>query len=404
MDYDTDVLVRWSWLGGEIKQLSTRVKYPTDGVSHFRNWSDNALITKMHTRLFFTMLTKSPVLLWRRFKRRRDRSTDDAHWSGLQEKGTVIGMKIMVAIYRLLGRTPFLLILYPVILYYFLFSPTARNASMYFLSRVRAQQAFLPNHSIYRLSYLHFMFFARGLLDKLITWLGAIRYEHVDFPDQPKFFELMDNNTGALIIGSHLGNLEVMRAMSKINSRLRLNILVHTKHAEKFNQLIKKSDESSRLTMIQVSEITPATAMLLQDKLAAGEFIVMVGDRVPIQARAGDINSRTSVVEFLGEPARFSHGPYLIGAILKCPVYTLFCLNKGDRYEIRFRLFADRIKLTRGKRTESLKQYAQKFARVLEEQALLEPLQWYNFFPFWLDESSSMKTKTPIRSSHELGS
>lgn len=66
MDFDTEVLVKWQWAGGEILQLPVRVCYPTDGVSHFRGWQDNWLITRMHTRLFFGMLVRLPGLLSRR--------------------------------------------------------------------------------------------------------------------------------------------------------------------------------------------------------------------------------------------------------------------------------------------------------------------------------------------------
>ncbi len=42
-----------------------------DGVSHFRLWGDNFAITRMHTRLFFGMLKRIPVIMWRRRRRRR---------------------------------------------------------------------------------------------------------------------------------------------------------------------------------------------------------------------------------------------------------------------------------------------------------------------------------------------
>ena len=46
--------------------LPTRVHYPADGVSHFRLWRDNLLISGMHARLFGGMLLRAPALLWRR--------------------------------------------------------------------------------------------------------------------------------------------------------------------------------------------------------------------------------------------------------------------------------------------------------------------------------------------------
>lgn len=70
MDFDTDILVRLHWRGVAVVNRRTRVRYPLDGVSHFRLWRDNLLITRMHTRLFFGMLVRLPQMLWRRAARR----------------------------------------------------------------------------------------------------------------------------------------------------------------------------------------------------------------------------------------------------------------------------------------------------------------------------------------------
>lgn len=60
MDFDPEVLVRWHWRGGKLVQLPVQVRYPVDGVSHFRGLQDNMLISAMHTRLFFGMLARLP--------------------------------------------------------------------------------------------------------------------------------------------------------------------------------------------------------------------------------------------------------------------------------------------------------------------------------------------------------
>ena len=68
MNFDTDIIVRLCWDGVEIINLPTRVGYPTDGVSHFRAWHDNVLITRMHTILFFGMVLRLPKLLMRKWR------------------------------------------------------------------------------------------------------------------------------------------------------------------------------------------------------------------------------------------------------------------------------------------------------------------------------------------------
>lgn len=70
MEFDPEIIVRWYWRGGAIKNLPTRVLYPIDGISHFRLWRDNSLISMMHTRLFFGMLLRLPKLLGRKFSAR----------------------------------------------------------------------------------------------------------------------------------------------------------------------------------------------------------------------------------------------------------------------------------------------------------------------------------------------
>ena len=68
MDFDSDILVRLAWRNLPMQWLQTNVRYPLDGVSHFRLFYDNVLITSMHTRLFFGMLLRAPVILWRRWR------------------------------------------------------------------------------------------------------------------------------------------------------------------------------------------------------------------------------------------------------------------------------------------------------------------------------------------------
>ncbi len=70
MDFDIEILVRLHWLGLPMRWIDTRISYPEDGSSHFRMWLDNALISRVHTMLFFGMLARLPKLLARKLARR----------------------------------------------------------------------------------------------------------------------------------------------------------------------------------------------------------------------------------------------------------------------------------------------------------------------------------------------
>ena len=85
----------------------------------------------------------------------------------------------------------------------------------------------------------------------------------------------------------------------------------------------------------------------------------------------------------MGSSAAFAHGPWIMGALLGCPVYLLFCLPKGENYSLTVERFAERIDLPREHRQDALCDYASRYAQRLEHYAAAAPFQWFNFFPFW---------------------
>ncbi|MDB4988870.1 MAG: hypothetical protein JWN04_4048 [Myxococcaceae bacterium] len=61
MDFDPEIAVGVAWAGAPVLNLKTRVRYLTEaqgGVSHFRLWRDNVLISWMHTRMVLLLLVR----------------------------------------------------------------------------------------------------------------------------------------------------------------------------------------------------------------------------------------------------------------------------------------------------------------------------------------------------------
>jgi len=68
-DFDVEAVVRLSWRGVKPINLPAPVRYfslQEGGVSHFKYWRDNVLLTWMHFRLFWGFLARSPMLALRR--------------------------------------------------------------------------------------------------------------------------------------------------------------------------------------------------------------------------------------------------------------------------------------------------------------------------------------------------
>ena len=381
MDFDIEILVRMYWEGIEIDFVATRVIYPEGGISHFDALWDNVKISWMHTRLFFGMLPRIPKLLAR--KRLRKASDNQQHWSKRQEQGTILGIKLLLAVYSLLGRGVFNLILKGVIRYYHLTSKDAKQASEIYLEQLKRhaeQQSITLPKSLD--SYHHLLSFGHTMLDKLAAWKGDFNVDNLTIHGQEHFQEMVDNKQGVLILGSHLGNIELCRALSRRHTHVKINALVFTEHAERFNTVMKAVNPNSDLNLIQVSTMGPDTAILLQQKIEQGEWVVIVGDRTSTSKE-----SRSVWADFLGKPAPFPQGPFMLASVLKAPVYLLFGLrdDSSDKphFNVYFEPFSDKIVLPRKERQQALNDVVQRYATRLEHYTLQAPLQWYNFFNFW---------------------
>ncbi|MDG2682298.1 glycosyltransferase family 2 protein, partial [Vibrio parahaemolyticus] len=203
MDFDIEILVRMYWEGVDIDFVPTRVIYPEGGISHFDALWDNVKISWMHTRLFFGMLPRIPSLLARK---RRHTDDSNAHWSKRKEQGTILGIKTLLAVYRLFGRKAFDLILKLVMRYYHFTGKSAREASEIYLQNLQhyaAQQNIaLPKQLD---SYHHLLSFGRTMLDKLAAWQGDFNVDNLTIHGQHHFEEMAQKKQGVLILGSHLG-------------------------------------------------------------------------------------------------------------------------------------------------------------------------------------------------------
>lgn len=300
------------------------------------------------------------------------------HWAQMEELGVIWGMRLLLQIYLIAGRTVLQVFLYPVVSYYWLINRPARQASRAYLDRLAdfAPELELTG-SLYG-SYRHFICFANAMIDKLAAWSGALSESEVIYSGRERLFAELSLGRGALLLGAHLGNLEVCRIIADFNKTIKINVLVHTKHAQKFNKMLQSTNDKSQLNLIQVTEITAATAQLLYDKIEQGELVVMAADRTPVSNL-----QRVAKARFLGAEAMFPQGPFILAGLLKCPVYTLFCLKQQDKFTIYFEQFESAIQYQKHNREQLMTQHIQCFAQRLESYCLREPLQWFNFYDFW---------------------
>lgn len=295
-----------------------------------------------------------------------------AQWHGLRELGSVRGLTFLYWVHCRLGRLPFRLALYPVVLWYLLLKPVPRRASKEFLDRALGRPARFKDQ------LRHFISFSESMLDKLVAWNNGVRFEDVTIRGHKPAADALAEGRGFILIASHMGNVEICRVLSRWRPRLELHVLVHTRHAENFNRVMRQLDPSSHLNLHQVTGFDAGLAAWMAERVAAGAVLVIAGDRVPVGG------GKTVHAPFLGHEAPFAQGPWVLAHALGCPVLLFFCLLGEKGYEIDFEAFERQVVLPRGAaRDQAIAALAARYAQRLEHYARRDPYQWFNFFPFW---------------------
>lgn len=374
MDFDTEIMVRLIWQGTPVFMIPTKVTYPKDGLSNFRMWRDNYQISCTHTRLIFGMLIRIPKIIKQKCQQKQTLK-QEPHWSKIKELGSLLGLKLMLMLYKILGKRLMYFLLYLPVTYFYLTATRAREASQEYLAKIDKTQD--------QSSFNHFLTFAQSMVDKLDVWSGNVSVDHVDFPN----LELLQNNveqqTGGVILTAHLGNIDVVRALSQQYPHIKFNALVFNRHAVNFNSVLKKVNPNFSLNLIETQSLDITKAVELKEKVDAGEFVVIVGDRTSTSKA-----QRCLTATFLNQNAALPEGPFVLSGLLQCPVYFMLCLKQSpSRYHLVFEKMAEQLIIKRPARQENLEKYAQQYANLLSIYCEKYPLQWFNFFNFWQQPS-----------------
>lgn len=303
-----------------------------------------------------------------------------SHWAQIAERGSMLGIRILVGVFRLAGPAFCRLCMQPVLLYFYMTNRASRVELDRYLTRLvaHAPETFTrPRAASWRI----YRSFGASIVDRLSAWTGRYPVQQVRRQRNHVIADLERAGQGAVLMVSHLGNFEMSRVAAAYKTGSRYNIIMHTRNSQNIIRAISGLNESYAVSLIQADQIDVPLAMSLSDKIEAGEFLVIAGDRAP-----ANNPEATTTVDFLGHPAALPVGPYILSRVLQCPLITVFCLKDKDGYRVSFDRLSDGIRFNRTNREAVLQQSAQAYARLLETHCLQAPLQWYNFHPFWSRE------------------
>jgi predicted LPLAT superfamily acyltransferase len=96
------------------------------------------------------------------------------------------------------------------------------------------------------------------------------------------------------------------------------------------------------------------------------------------------VDARFVEVDFLGAPARFPLGPFVLAALSGAPMTATFNVQTGLRtYDlVAFEPETYAFDRSRDKNAQ-LKSWVEGYVRKLEQMVRKHPYQWFNFYDFW---------------------
>lgn len=264
--------------------------------------------------------------------------------------------------------------------YFYLTSPQQRQHVAQYQARLRrcCPEVSLPARNPV---WQQFLAFGQAIVDRFAVWQGRLSYRDLAVDDPDGLYEdiqcsARDRAPGQLLVCSHLGNVEICRALVSHNQGFVLNVLVHSRHAEKFNQALRQAGADD-IRLIQVVDLDLPLMMALRERIATGEWLAIAADRTPVRG------GKTVGVSFLGERAYLPQGPWLLAGLLGVPVNLVFCGRERGHYRLRLERFSPAPQWSRRERAVGVQALAQRFAVRLGQECVRMPLQWFNFYDFW---------------------
>ena len=160
-----------------------------------------------------------------------------------------------------------------------------------------------------------------------------------------------------------------------------VNLIVVEREEQRIRQMFDEALRAKKFNILTASN-DPLRSIPIIAALRQGEIVALHGDRT-----FG--SSATVRIPFLGLPATFPVGAYLLAAATGAPVTQGFAMRVKLRH-YRFLSFpAQHVPRERGPAQQAiLRECAEQYAANLTSVLKQYPFQWYNFYPFW-DENTT---------------
>lgn len=294
-------------------------------------------------------------------------------WLEQRERSNSLALRLLVWLALKLGRRTGLLLLYPVCLYFLVFSIKGRTASKRYLSKALGRAPGFAE------LFRHYYIFATVALDRM--FLLRDRFAHFDIRVHGRdvIDEAMARGESCFLLGAHFGSFEALHVYGEEN-QTRVTMLMFEHGNRNMNVLAKAINPDLESVVIGMGSLD--SMIRAQERLDRGDWVGMLGDRRLYASGAVS-------VPFFGESATFPTAPFRIAALLGRPVVLMLAIYRGgNRYDLHFERLVESSKLDRGRRDAQIRDWATRYAQRLEHYCRLAPYNWFNFYDFWSEANA----------------
>ena len=298
-------------------------------------------------------------------------------WLEQRERGSIIGIRLIVGLALLVGRPTARLALYPVCLYFLLFSIKPRAGSRKYLALVLKRPPSLAD------LFRHYFTFAAVALDRFFLLKDRYELFETRIHGEEELLQTMNLRQGCLLLGAHLGSFEILRARGA--NQVEVGLMMYEDNARMVNSVAKAVNPGLAGNVIPLGRVD--SLFKVQERMHRRSCVGMLGDRTLIEE--GQIQ-----VDFLGEAAFFPPAPFRIALALRRPVVLMLGLYRGgNRYELYFEKLFEPAEVGRGKRTAAIENAVRLYAQRLEHYCRQAPYNWFNFYDFWSRPSQTVAAR-----------
>ncbi len=293
----------------------------------------------------------------------------NGEWLRQGERGSRAAYRFIIWVALSVGRPVARALLYPTCLYYLAFEKQSRGAIRSYLTRV------LGRPIRWRDLFSQYYCFASTVLDRVYLLAGQYHRFEIDIRGLDQLKERLARGQGCILLGSHLGSFEIVRTIGLVQQDVEIKVLMYDHNTPMVREIVTGLNQIVADTVIRAG--SPDAMLRVKECLDRGGQVGILGDRLMQQ-------DQITFCRFFDRMAGFPTGIMRLTSILECPVVLFFGLYRGgNRYEIHFELFAERITIDRQHRDREVQQWTQRYAERLEHYCRLAADNWFNFYDFW---------------------